>query len=119
MCILSAIHYLELGERASERCPIRFTGETGFFHGGRRFTDDPGLVHKRTLVYLAAGGNIQWSLPTLAAAKCDTVLVSYYDILKNKRWECLRDYVYDPKGTVERDPIFERHLAQIKQHVEW
>jgi hypothetical protein len=116
--VLTALHYMELGEQVDARAPIRFKAEAGLFTGASA-TRHNGKPINHLLLYLATGSNIQWSLPTLAAAGCNAILVSYYDILRSSRWGCLKDYVRDPKGTVDGNEIFAKQLAQIKQFIKW
>jgi hypothetical protein len=118
MNIMTALHYMDLGAQVTARCPIKFRVERGLF-AQPVATDSVGKPMPELLLFLAAGGNIQWSLPSLAAAGCKNILVSYYDILKTDRWGCLRDYVYNPKDTVAANPIFDKQLAQIKSFAQW
>jgi hypothetical protein len=106
-CYASAQYYIGLQRRVSAKCPILYSearGLDGFMQGGG--TIRPPVHIPDFKLYMVVGSNNQAKV-CMAVAGHPYILASYFYVNKGRAVQELKEYVYDPMGTIQQGACLE------------
>ena len=108
---LTSFFFLELEKEVRALQPIRFKANQGLILKNTEYESHQAISTPFDL-YLALGGN-RAILPTMYAAHCDKILVSYFyvDVYGE---DALREYIKTPRITLQR-PHYAKHFKILKE----